>query len=181
MKESARGLRKVYLRNRLILAEERGDKAAYKGVKQTIKRKESKPMWRAINQSVDDARLGATDHVQRVRPDGSIENITDPEEMNAEIQYIMEQRFDLAHRAQITVSSLAKKLGYLPDRVCTASAQRTGQDSIGCRRHHLDRPGRDCQAGYDNRIIFRRETGHHPGEVPSLLEASAGGDCLLCQ
>ena len=49
--------------NRLILTEERGNKAAYKGVKQNIKREESRPMWRAINQSVDDARLGATDPV----------------------------------------------------------------------------------------------------------------------
>ena len=50
-----------------------------------------------------------------MRPDGSIGDITDPEEMNAEIQYFMEQRFNLAHSAQIMMSSLADKLGYLSD------------------------------------------------------------------
>ena len=45
----------------------------------------------------------------------SIKNITDLEEMNAEIQYRMDQRFDLAHSAQVTMSSLAEKLGHLPD------------------------------------------------------------------
>ena len=63
MKKLARGRRKVHLRNRLILAEERDKKAAYKGVKQTIEREETKPMLRAINQSVDDVRLGETYHV----------------------------------------------------------------------------------------------------------------------
>ena len=73
-------------------------------------------MWKAINQSVDDdARLGATDDLQRMRPNGSIEDITDPEEMNTEIQYVMEQRFDLAHSIQITMSFVADKVGYLSD------------------------------------------------------------------
>ena len=99
MEKLARELRKVYLRNRLILAEERGDKAAYRGVKQTIEREENKPIWREINQSVDDAILGETDHVQRIHPDGNTKDITDPEDMNAEIQYVMEQMFDLAHSA----------------------------------------------------------------------------------
>ena len=103
------------MRNRFILAGEKGDKAAYKGVKQTIERKETKSMRRAINQSADDTRLGETDHVQRMCPDGSIKDITDPEEMNVEIQYVTEQRFDLAHSAQITMSSMANKLGYLPN------------------------------------------------------------------
>ena len=58
---------------------------------------------------------GATDHVQCVHLDSSIKDITDPEEMNAKIQYVTEQRFDLTHSAQITMSSLAKKLGYLSD------------------------------------------------------------------
>ena len=35
--------------------------------------------------------------------------------MNAEIQYVTKQRFDLAHSAHISMSSLAKKLGYLLD------------------------------------------------------------------
>ena len=72
-------------------------------------------MGRTINQSVDAARLGETDHAQRMRPDGSIEDITDPEETNAEIQYVTEQRFDLTHSTQITMSSLADKLGYHSD------------------------------------------------------------------
>ena len=115
VKKSARGLRKVHLHNILILAEERGNNAAYKGVKQTIKHEENKPMWRTINQNVDDVRLGATYHVEWIRPDGSIVNITDPEEMNAKIQYVTKQRFDLAHSAQITISFLANKLGCLSD------------------------------------------------------------------
>lgn len=115
LKKVAKGLRKVHLRNRLIQADESGDKVAYKGVLQTIEREEKKRMWPTINRSVDDPRLGATDHVQRLRRDGTIENITDKDAMNAEIQYVTEQRFDLAHSAPITMSSLATKLGYLSD------------------------------------------------------------------
>ena len=37
------------------------------------------------------------------------------EEMVREIQTVTEQRFDLAHSAPITMSSLAEKLGYLSD------------------------------------------------------------------
>ena len=118
MKKATKGLRKVQLRDRLILAEERGDTAAYKGVKQIIEREEAKLMWREINGSVDDTILGATYHVQREGLDGSIEDITEPEEMNAEIQYVTEQKFDLAHSGQITIFSLAAKLGYLPDTEC---------------------------------------------------------------
>ena len=64
--------------------------AAFKGVKQTIDRDENKPMWRAINRSVDNARLGATTHVQRMRQDSSIKVITEPAAMNVEIQYVTE-------------------------------------------------------------------------------------------
>ena len=63
-------------------------------------------------------------------------------------------------------------------RVCAAVAQWVGCDSLGRRQHHSDCPGKDSQAGHDSRIICRRETGDHPWEVPSLLEASAGGDRL---
>ena len=45
----------------------------------------------------------------------SIKNITDLEEMNAEIQHVTKQRFDMAHSTQIMMSSLANKPGYLSD------------------------------------------------------------------
>ena len=63
VKKLARGLSKFHLRNILILAEERGNNTAYKGVNQTIDHEETKSMWRAINQSVDGTRLWTTDHV----------------------------------------------------------------------------------------------------------------------
>ena len=42
-------------------------------------------------------------------------NIEDTEEMNAEIQCVTEQRFDLSMSATITISSLQEKLGFLSD------------------------------------------------------------------
>lgn len=72
-------------------------------------------MWKQINFSTDDPRPGATTHVQREVVDGTIENIEDKEEMEAEIQKVTELRFDYAHSAKITLSSLSEKLGYLSD------------------------------------------------------------------
>ncbi len=45
----------------------------------------------------------------------SVVDITNTKEMNAEIQQVTEQRFDLSMSAPIMVSSLQEKLGFLSD------------------------------------------------------------------
>ncbi len=45
----------------------------------------------------------------------SVVDITNTKEMNAEIQQVTEQRFDLSMSVPITVSSLREKLGFLSD------------------------------------------------------------------
>jgi hypothetical protein len=42
-------------------------------------------------------------------------DIIETKEMNAEIQQVTEQRFDLSMSASITISSLQEKLGFLSD------------------------------------------------------------------
>jgi hypothetical protein len=90
LQSQAHGLRKVYLRNRLIQAQDKGDTARYKGILRTIEREEQKSIWKQINRATNDPRLGAIPFVQRMEG-SSIVDITDTEEMNAEIKRVTEQ------------------------------------------------------------------------------------------
>ena len=114
LRKNARGLRKVFLRDRLVAAKAIGDEEQCKGVQRTMEQEEQKHMWFTINRSLDDPRLGATMKVQKV-VNGEVVEIDNKEAMNAEIQLVTEKRFDLAHSAKITLSSLQEKLGYLSD------------------------------------------------------------------
>ncbi len=70
-----------------------------------IEHEEQKSIWKRINRAIDDPRLGAIPSVQRMEG-YSVVDITDTKEMNAEIQQVTEQCFDLSMSAPITVLSL---------------------------------------------------------------------------
>jgi hypothetical protein len=106
------GLRKVHLRNCLIQAHNSGNKERYKGILRTIEREEQKSIWKQINRATDDPRLGAIPLVQWMEGT-EVVDIVETEEMNAEIQRVTEQRFDLSMSASITMSSLQEKVGFL--------------------------------------------------------------------
>ncbi len=110
----AHGLRKVHLRNCLVQAQDNGDKERYKGILRTIERKEQKLIWRQINRATNNPRLGAIPLVQQMEGT-EVVDIVETKEMNAEIQQVMEQRFDLSMSASITMLSLQEKLGFLSD------------------------------------------------------------------
>jgi hypothetical protein len=114
LQSQAHGLRRVHLWDCLIQAQDEGDKARYKGILRTIEREEQKSIWKRINRATNDPRLGAIPFAQRMEG-SSVVNVTDTKEMNAEIQQVTEQRFDLSMSTPITMSSLREKLGFLLD------------------------------------------------------------------
>jgi hypothetical protein len=84
------------------------------GILRMIEHKEQKSIWKRINRATDNPRLGAIPLVQRMEGT-EVVDIVETKEMNAEIQRVMEQRFDLSMSASITMSSLREKLGFLSD------------------------------------------------------------------
>ncbi len=101
----AHGLKKVHLHNCLIQAQDGGDKERYKGILRTIECKEQKSIWKQINRATDDPRLGAIPLVQQMEGT-EVVDIVETKEMNAEIQQVMEQRFDLSMSVSITMPLL---------------------------------------------------------------------------
>ena len=114
LRKSSRGLRKVFLRDRYVCERALGHEGEAKGILQTIEREESTRNWRVIGNAVDDTKLGAITHVHKKRGGETVE-LREQEPMVAEIQQVTEVRFDLAHSATISLSSVGKKLGYLSD------------------------------------------------------------------
>jgi hypothetical protein len=79
-----------------------------------IKREEQKSIWKRINRATNEPKLGAIPKVQWM--EGlQLVDIKDIEEMNAEIQRVTEQRFNLSMSTTITMSSLQEKLEFLLD------------------------------------------------------------------
>ena len=112
LKTQAPGLRKVHLRNCLILADSLDDKEKYNDILRVIEREEQRNIWSSIRRVTNDPQLGAITFVQRETPEGII-NITDREEMCDEIQTVKERRFELAESASVTRSSLSTSVGFL--------------------------------------------------------------------
>jgi hypothetical protein len=104
----------VHLCNCLIQAQDAGDKQQYKGIFRTIEREEQKSIWKRINRATDKPKLGDILKVQRM--EGlQLVDIKDTDKMNAEIQQVTGQHFDLSMSATITMFSLREKLGFLSD------------------------------------------------------------------
>jgi hypothetical protein len=80
----------------------------------TIERKEQKSIWKQINRVTNDPRLEAIPLVQRMNRT-EVVDIIETKEMNAEIQRVTEQRFNLSMSASITMSLLQEKYGFLSD------------------------------------------------------------------
>jgi hypothetical protein len=91
----AHGLGKVHLHNCLIQAQDSGDKERYKGILRTIECKEQKYIWKQINRVTNNPRLGAIPLVQQMNGT-EVVDIVETKEMNAEIQQVTEQRFNLS-------------------------------------------------------------------------------------
>jgi hypothetical protein len=79
-----------------------------------IECKEQKSIWKQINRATDNPRLGTVPLVQQMEGP-EVVDIVETKEMNAIIQRVTEQRFDLSMSASITMSSLGDKLGFLSD------------------------------------------------------------------
>ncbi len=108
------------MHNCLIQAQDDGDKERYKGILRKIEREEQKSIWKQINRATDDPKLGAIPKVQWM--EGlQLVDIEGTEEMNAELQQVMEQHFNLSMSATITMSSLWEKLGFLSDTKFTTN------------------------------------------------------------
>ena len=114
LRKSARGLRRVHLRDCLIRAQDLGNEQKAKGILQIIQREEGRRMWFFINRVTDDPRPGGCLRVERY-VDGVLQSYSTQEGMVGCIQEETEYRFLLAHSAPITATSLADKLGYLTD------------------------------------------------------------------
>ena len=111
---SARGLRKVHLRDRLINAEEAQDPIRIKSIRQIITKEAQRNTWRTIKRVVNEPRLGAITKVEKVTGDGTTD-IQDLDGMAAEIQQVTEKRFELAASAPVMNSSLRTSVGFLAD------------------------------------------------------------------
>jgi hypothetical protein len=124
----SRGLRRVNLRDRLIVAGELGDKEGVKEVKQVIQREENSRMWYFITRVTDNSKSGGVLRDEQY-VNGELETITEQEGMVSCVQEETEFRFILAHSAKIPNTALAEKLGYLSDAQ-VAEALITGKMDI---------------------------------------------------
>ncbi len=82
-----------------------------KEILEIIEREEQKDDWSRIKQATGDPRTGATQKVQKF-VDGVKVDVLEALEMNKEIQEVTEKRFNPAHSAAITRSSLQHIVRY---------------------------------------------------------------------
>ena len=115
LRASAKGLRKVHLRDRFIAAQSSGRTDKAREVKQRIEREYSKSMWYQIKRTVKDAFRGAILEVEVCDEDGSVTRLDTKEAVEQAIQDECEVRFQLGHSAPISSSLLAEELRYLSD------------------------------------------------------------------
>ena len=85
LEREADSLCREHLRDRLLIAERRGDEAKGKAIRQIITNKRIKNDWRRIKFGIGKPVAGATTKIQKVI-DGETVDITEPEVMNREIQ-----------------------------------------------------------------------------------------------
>ncbi len=82
-----------------------------KEILEIIEQEEQKDSWSRIKRATGNPRTGATQMVQKF-VDSIKVDVLEASEMNKEIQEVTEKRFDLAHSAAITRSSLRHLVGY---------------------------------------------------------------------
>jgi hypothetical protein len=103
--------RRDHLGNQYKLALTLKNPQQCKEIKEIIKREEQRNSWACIKQATGDPRIRATQKVQKFI-DREVVDVLEASEMNKEIQQVTEKRFDLAHSAAITRSSLWWLVGY---------------------------------------------------------------------
>ncbi len=128
IRQQAKGLRKVHLRDCLLDAQSKHQNERAKAIKLKLHREESKRMWYLIKRTVKDPHSPSVLKVQRV-VEGKIEEYTVQEDVKQAIQRECEVRFLLAHSAPIMKSLLGEKLRYLSDEAL-AKAIITGTYDI---------------------------------------------------
>ncbi len=100
LRQQAKGLRKVHLRDCLIEAQAKRQHKRVSEIKQKINCKESKRMWYLIKRTVKDPHSPSVLRVQRVI-EGEVQEFTEQEEVEHAIQRECKIRFSLAHSAPI--------------------------------------------------------------------------------
>ena len=108
--DTAPGLIKTHLRERLLKAESSKDEGKAKGVKAVIKCEGSRKIWYFINQSQTDTRSVAPHLVQRIL-DGIVQESTNKEETEEIVSEKNEYWFQLAADAPISKTRLLGQLG----------------------------------------------------------------------
>jgi hypothetical protein len=115
LREQAKGLRKVHLRDCLLDAQSKNQNERAQAIKQKLHSEESKRMWYLIKGTVKDPYSPSVLWVQRVI-EGEVKEFTVQEDVEYAIQQECEVRFSLAHSAPIMNTLLGEKLRYLSDK-----------------------------------------------------------------
>jgi hypothetical protein len=115
LRQQAKGLQKVHLRDCLIEAQTKRQHKRVAEIKQRINCEESKRMWYIIKRIIKDPRSPSVLRVQRVI-EGEVNEFNEQEEVEHAIQREYEIRFSLAHSAPIMNTLLGERLRYLSDK-----------------------------------------------------------------
>lgn len=110
LEKKAASMRSDHLNERLLLANKKGDTATTKAIQQIKANEKSKLEWARIKLAIGKPSVGAITKVQKVI-NGKLVDITNVDDMNAEIQEASRERFTLALQAPIQSSSLKERVG----------------------------------------------------------------------
>jgi len=120
LRQQAKGLCKVHLRDCLSDAQSKRQNKQAKAIKLKLHREESKRMWYLIKRTVKDSHSPNVLKVQRV-VEGEIKEYMVQEDVKQAIQQECKVRFLLAHSAPFMNLLLGEKLRYLSDVRCHLS------------------------------------------------------------
>jgi hypothetical protein len=128
LRQQAKGLRKVHLRDCLIDAQTKKQHKQVAAIKQKCNREKSKRMWYSNKQTVKDPLSPSVLRVQWVVK-GEVKEYILQENVEQAIQQECKVRFSLAHSAPITEILLGERPQYLSDKslarsIIVSSGQR---------------------------------------------------------
>ncbi len=163
LRQQAKGLRKVHLRDCLLDAQSKRQNKRAKAIKLKLHRDESKRMWYLIKRTVKDPHSPSVLKVQRV-VEGEIKEYTVQEDVEQAIQRECRVSFSLAHSAPFMNLLLGEKLRYLSDEAL-AKAIITGTYEIPTDRDpatamilkEIGKLGMKIVNGNNNEIIITQE------------------------
>ncbi len=120
LRQQAKGLCKVHLRDCLIDAQSKRQHKRAAEIKQKCNHEESKRIWYLIKRTVKDPHSWSVLRVQWV-VEGKVKEYTVQDEVEHAIQSECEIRFSLAHSAPIMTTLLGERLRYLSDKALARS------------------------------------------------------------